>query len=129
MEKGIKGILTKKVEKKESAQNMGSGQLEVFATPALVAFVEKTCWFSISDFLEEGKTTVGTKMQIDHLKATPIDMEVICSSELIEVDRKRLVFSFEVKDELDLIAKGIHERFIVDAKRFQESTDNKATKQ
>lgn len=126
MQAGIKGMLTKKVESHESAKLMGSGLLDVYATPCLVAFVEKTCWFSISDYLEEGQTTVGTKMEIAHLKATPLGMEVSCTSELVEVDRKRLVFSFEVWDEIDLISKGVHERFIVEADKFQKVTDEKS---
>lgn len=125
MEAGIKGILTKTVEKEESAKNIGSGLLDVYATPSLVAFVEKTCWFSVNDFLEENETTVGTKIELKHLKATPISMKVTCSSELVKVDGKKLYFEFEVNDEKDLIAKGKHERFIVDSKSFQEKTDNK----
>jgi len=125
MEKGILGILTKKVEDSESAKNQGSGSLDVFATPSLVAFVEKTCWSSIDQFLDEGITTVGSQMNISHLAATPINMEVTCKSELVEIDRKKLVFSFEVEDEKDLIAKGEHVRFIVEAEKFQNRADSK----
>lgn len=125
MKIGIKGVLTKKVEQEESAKNIGSGLLDVFATPALVAFVEKTCWFSVNDFIEEGQTTVGTRIDLNHLKATPISMEVTCNSELVKVDGKKLSFEFEVHDEKDLIAKGSHERYIVDSKSFQEKTDSK----
>lgn len=125
MQAGIKGMLTKNVEQSESAKNIGSGLLDVFATPALVAFVEKTCWLSINDFIEEDQTTVGTRMDIKHLKATPISMEVTCQSELVKVEKKKLFFEFEVKDEKDLIAKGSHERYIVDSKKFQEKTDSK----
>lgn len=125
MEKGILGILTKKVEESETAKIQGSGSLDVLATPRLVAFVEKTCWTSIDQFLDEGLTTVGTHMDISHLAATPLNMEITCKSELIEIDRKKLVFKFEVEDEKDLIAKGEHTRFIVDANKFQNKADNK----
>lgn len=125
MEAGIKGILTKTVDQSESAKNLGSGLLDVYATPALVAFVEKTCWFSINDFIEEGQTTVGTRMDIRHLKATPISMKVTCESELVKVEGKKLVFEFEAYDEKDLIAKGSHERYIVESKTFQDKTDSK----
>ncbi|MDO5026929.1 MAG: thioesterase family protein [Tissierellia bacterium] len=125
MEVGIKGVLTKTVDQKESAKNIGSGLLDVFATPALVAFVENTCWMSVSDFIEEGQTTVGTRMDIKHLKATPINMKVTCRSELVKIEGKKLYFEFEASDEKDLIAKGTHERYIVESKPFQEKTDSK----
>ncbi|NLW52529.1 MAG: thioesterase family protein [Tissierellia bacterium] len=128
MQKDIKGILTQKVRLDQSALNMGSGTLEVFSTPSLVAFVEKTCWMSIDEFLEEGQTTVGTKMELSHLKATPIGFNVTCHSNLLEVDGAKLVFEFEVTDEKELISKGRHERFIVDKEKFQNKVDSKKEK-
>lgn len=128
MRENIKGKLTDTINDNQSALNMGSGTLEVFSTPSLVAFVEKTCWKSIDEFLDEDKTTVGTKMNIEHLKATPIGFRVTCKSNLIEVDGSKLVFEFEVYDELELISKGLHERFIVDKTNFQDRVDSKKEK-
>ena len=125
MKEGIKGILTMKVEEKDSAKVVGSGLLDVFSTPSLLAFIEKTCWTSVSEFVAEGETSVGTSVSFKHLKATPIGMKVTCESTLSQVDGKKLVFDFVVKDELDLIAEGRHERFVVKSEKFQERTEEK----
>lgn len=128
METGIVGLLTKVVDGSESAKRQGSGTVDVFSTPSLVAFVEKTCWMSIDQFLEDGQTTVGTKMEIAHMAATPVGMEVSCQSKLIEIDRKRLVFEFEARDEKEVIAKGKHERFIIDSEKFLNRANAKCDK-
>lgn len=75
---------------------------------------------SILDDLKEGESTVGTRLDVKHLAATPIGMKVYCDSELIEVDRKRLVFKVVASDERGKIGEGIHERFIVDIKSFKK---------
>ena len=69
-------------------------------------------------FLEEGQGTVGTRIDVEHLAATPIGMKVHCETELIEVDRKKLVFEAKVYDETGLVGQGRHERFIIDNERF-----------
>lgn len=114
----IKGILTKAVEESESAKNMGSGTLDVFATPSLVAFVEKTCWMSIDEFIKDDETTVGTNMNLDHLKASPIGAKVTCESTLVKREDKKLIFEFIVNEGDKVIAKGLHERFIVNKDKF-----------
>lgn len=120
MEVGLRGALTKQINDNETADLLGSGLLEVFATPALVAFVENTCWKSIDEFLEEGQTTVGTNITLDHLKANLPGDEITCFSEIVEIDGKKIVFEFEVKNIDKLIAKGSHTRFIVDSEKFME---------
>lgn len=120
MEVGLRGALTKQVNDNETADLLGSGLLGVFATPALVAFVENTCWKSIDEFLEEGQTTVGTNITLDHLKANLPGDEITCFSEIVEIDGKKIVFEFEVKNIDKLIAKGSHTRFIVDSEKFME---------
>ncbi len=125
MKEGIKGILTMKVEEKDSAKVVGSGLADVFSTPSLLAFIEKTCWMSISELVDEGESSVGTSVSFKHLKATPIGMKVTCESTLSQVDGKKLTFDFKVRDELDLIAEGRHERFIVNSEKFQERTEEK----
>lgn len=118
MEVGLRGALTKQINDNETADLLGSGLLEVFATPALVAFVENTCWKSIDEFLEEGQTTVGTNITLDHLKANLPGDEITCFSEIVEIDGKKIVFEFEVKNIDKLIANGSHTRFIVDSEKF-----------
>jgi len=99
---------------------MGSGDLPVFATPAMIALIERTAFQSILPYLEPGMSTVGTHLDVAHSSATPIGMTVVCETELIEVDRRRLVFSVKVYDSAGEVGSGTHERFIVDAMKFMD---------
>ena len=108
-----------------TAKEIGSGELPVLATPYLIALAEETAWRSVAEYLEEGQGTVGTRIEISHVSATPAGMKIWCESTLTEVDRRRLVFSFKVFDECGLIGEGTHERFIIDNARFMEKTMNK----
>ena len=108
-----------------TAKEIGSGELPVRATPYLIALAEETAWRSVAEYLEEGQGTVGTKIEISHVSATPAGMKIWCESTLTEVDRRRLVFSIKVFDECGLIGEGTHERFIIDNARFMEKTMNK----
>ena len=125
---GMKGRLEKTVTKELSAKIWGSGAVDVYATPCLVALLEETAWRSVQDGLEPGQGTVGTKLDIAHLAATPIGMRVVCETELIGIDRRRLVFSVTACDEAGRIAEGTHERFIVDVEKFQAKADAKSAK-
>lgn len=125
LEVGIKGYKELVVTIEDSALYFKSGELEVLATPRIVTLVEETAYKSISDVLETNESTVGTKVDLKHIAATPIGMKVICETELIEIDRRRLVFSFTVKDEKEVIAEGIHERFIIDKEKFLNKVNTK----
>ena len=125
LETGIKGHEEEQVSEKNTAKAMSSGLLNVYATPALIALAEETAWKSVAPELEEGQGTVGTKLDIAHISATPVGMKVWCDTELIEIDRRRLKFSVEVFDEAGKIAEGTHERFIVENKPFEEKAYNK----
>lgn len=125
METGTKNTLERLVTEELSARVMGSGTLRVFATPAMIALIEETCWRSIADQLEDGQGTVGTLLNISHVAPTPLGMKVRCESELKEVDGRRLVFEVNVYDECGLIGKGTHERFIITEDKFQKKTDAK----
>lgn len=83
---------------------MGSGTLNVFATPALVALAEKTCWMSVADALDEGCGSVGTKLELEHTAPTPVGMTVTCESELTAVEGRKLVFKVSLYDEKGLWA-------------------------
>ena len=115
---GIRGSGEAVVTKALTAKAMGSGELPVYATPAMVTLVEETAWKSVAPALEPGQGTVGTKLDLAHLAATPLGRKVRCETELIEIDRRRLTFSAEVFDEAGKIGEGTHERFIVDSERF-----------
>lgn len=125
LEKGIKGRQEVMVTAENSANALGSGLLEVFATPAMTALMEKTAWMSIASYMNDGEGTVGTSLNIKHSAATPIGMQVYCESELIEVDGRRLVFHLETFDEKGKIGEGEHERFIINNAKFIDKTYQK----
>lgn len=116
--KGLCHSETLVVEHKDTAAVYGSGALEVFATPAMIALMEKTCLESVAMKIGEGNTTVGIAVNIKHLKASPIGSLIRCDAKLIEVNRKRLVFEVRCLEGETLIGEGIHERFVVDSEKF-----------
>lgn len=122
---GIKGTQTIKVTEENTAATMGSGTLAVFATPAMIALMEKTAYLSVQDALDEGMGSVGTYLNVKHLAATPVGMQVTCESELVEIDSRRLVFTVKAYDETGLIGEGTHERFIVQNEKFLAKTNAK----
>lgn len=125
MDVGVKGSSTVIVDEGNTALAIGSGTLRVFATPAMIALVESTASRSVAPFLDEGSSTVGTHLDVAHTSATPVGMEVVCETELIEVDRRRLVFSVVVRDAAGEIGSGTHERFIVDNAKFMSKAESK----
>lgn len=125
LQPGIKAKKSLTVTDANTAKTMGSGTLDVFATPAMVALIEQTAYTSIESELEPGWGSVGTSLNIQHLSATPVGMTVTATTELVEVDRRRLVFHAEVYDEKGLVGKGTHERFLVENEKFQAKADTK----
>ena len=118
MLKGLRHSETLLVEHKDTAAVYGSGALEVFATPAMIALMEKTCLESVANKIGNGNTTVGIAVNIKHLKASPVGSTIRCEAELVEVDRRRLVFEVRCFEGDTLVGEGIHERFIVDSEKF-----------
>ncbi len=122
------GLLGKEqaiVSHSNSAAAVGSGSLEVFSTPSMIALMESAAASSVKGHLEPGKTTVGVSIEAKHISATPLGMMVFCESELLEVDGKRLVFKITAFDKHGEIGSARHERMIVDAKRFMERASAK----
>ena len=99
LETGIRGEQSVLVTAANTAKTMGSGTLDVFATPALVALAEKTCWMSVADALGEGNGSVGTKLELEHTAPTPVGMTVTCESELVAVEGRKLTFKVALHDE------------------------------
>lgn len=118
MELGIKGRVETVVNESNTAKFVGSGSLEVFATPNMIGLMEQAAQLSVVPYLEEGQGTVGTKLEVSHDAATPLGMRVWAESELIETDRRRLVFCVKAYDECGLIGQGRHERFIIANEKF-----------
>ena len=125
MEAGITGKQTITVTEDKTAEVMGSGMLPVYATPAMIALMENTASKSVQEHLEEGQGTVGTLIQVNHVSATPVGMDVTCETTLVEVDRKRLVFEVKAYDAAGIIGEGIHERFIIDNEKFMTKAKGK----
>ncbi len=122
---GIRGERIVKVTDNNTAEALGSGTLRVFATPAMIALIEATASGSVTPYLNEGTSTVGTHIDIAHSAATPVGMTATCQTELVEVDRKRLVFKVVVSDAKGEIGSGTHERFVVDNARFMSKAESK----
>lgn len=125
---GIRGKYKLTVSEDKLACAVGSGAIPVFSTPWMVAIMEAAAQKSVADAVGEGNVTVGTKLDISHLAATPNGMEVRAESELLEVDGRRLVFRVTAYDEVEKIGEGMHERFIVAADRFVSKCNSKAGK-
>lgn len=106
------------VEYKDTAAVYGSGALEVFATPAMIALMEKTCLMGVCDKIGDGNTTVGTAVNIKHVKASRVGVAIRCEAELVEVDRRRLVFTVKCFEGDVLVGEGSHERFVVESAKF-----------
>lgn len=115
---GIKGRAEDVVGQHNTAQAACSGALAVFGTPFMAALMEKAAWTSIAPYLADGESTVGTKLDISHLSATPVGMKVWAESEVTFVDGKRIELKVAAYDEKGLIGEGTHERFIITNERF-----------
>ena len=122
---GIRGSRSVMVEEANLASTVGSGDLPVFATPSMVALIERTASESVQPYLEVGTSTVGTKLDVVHSAPTPIGMTVVCDTELVEIDRRRLVFSVKVYDSVGEVGSGTHERFVVDSAAFLSKAESK----
>lgn len=115
---GITGEATALVVHENTAAAVGAGGVEVFGTPMMIALMENAAWRAVADQLEEGYVTVGTLVNVKHLAATPLGQQVRATAELVEIDRRRLVFKVEAYDERQKIGEGLHERFMVHLERF-----------
>ena len=123
----IKGHQEITVEEKDLAIHVGSGTVHVLATPMMIANMEYTSAASVEELLGEGKTTVGVKVDVSHVAATPKGMKVTFDAELLEISAngKILTFHVEAHDECGLIGEGTHQRAVVDRVRFDEKTQAK----
>ncbi|MDO4271038.1 MAG: thioesterase family protein [Eubacteriales bacterium] len=127
MEIGIKGEKKFTVQKEQLANAVGSGLVAVFATPMMIANIENTAAASVAAELDEGKTTVGTLVNVSHVAATPEGMEVRIETTLTEIAPNGKILTFQVAayDEAGLIGEGTHQRAIVDKDRFEQKAQSK----
>ena len=128
MEAGKSYTVKIKVEEKDTAMVVGSGTLAVLATPKMIALMEEAAYKCVAEDIEPGTSSVGTLMNVKHLSATPVGMEVSATATVTEVDGRRIAFKVEAYDEAGLIGEGIHERFVVAEEKFVAKTYSKLTK-
>ena len=121
----IKATVNDIVTESNTALSVGSGSLKVYATPAMLALIEKAACEALNGSLDESETTVGTLLNVKHIAATPIGMKVSATAELIERDGRKLVFNVTASDECGVIGEGVHERFIVNSEKFINKTYSK----
>ena len=122
---GMLGEARAKVAYENTAIKYGSGTVSVFATPAMVSLMEKASINSVDSCLPKGYATVGTKVEIKHIAATPIDMEVVAQSELLEIDGPKLKFKVEAYDDREKIGEGTHSRYIIKLEDFIKKVESK----
>ena len=122
---GMKGQVDTVVEREDTAYEVGSGSLLVYATPCMVALMEGAACEAIAPEIPEDKTSVGTYLEISHLSATPVGLEVRAEAEVTAVEGNTVTFAVSAFDEAGKIGEGIHKRVIVSSQRFLDKTYSK----
>ena len=122
---GMKGEVGTLAEREDTAKEVGSGSLLVYATPCMVALMEGAACEAIQDALSDTQTTVGTELNIQHISATPVGLEVRAEAEVIAVDGKVITFQVRAFDEAGEIGNGTHKRVIVNTQKFLEKAYDK----
>ena len=122
---GMKGTAEALVERQDTAKEVGSGSLLVYATPCMVALMEGAACNALEEAMPEEKTSVGIAMDIQHTAATPVGLEVRAEAEVTEVSGKIITFSVTAYDEKGPIGQGVHKRCIVDSQRFLDKAYGK----
>ena len=122
---GMKGEVSSYVEREDTAREVGSGDLLVYATPCMVALMEGAACEAIAKALPDTQTTVGTALSIEHLSATPVGLDVRAVAEVTAVEGKVITFSVTAFDEAGEIGRGTHKRVIVNSQKFLDKAYNK----
>lgn len=122
---GMKGEVSTIVEREDTAQEVGSGSLLVYATPCMVALMEGAACEAICEALPEEKTSVGIELNISHLSATPVGLEVRAEAEVTAVDGSGVTFQVTAYDEAGKIGEGTHKRAVISTQRFLDKTYSK----
>lgn len=118
MDKGLSFTATMRVTPEVTAEYIGSGDLAVLATPAMCALMENAAMMAVAPHLEEGQTTVGTALNIEHSRATKVDNIITATAVLTEVNGRELKFNIASRDEVGVIGEGTHTRFVVNREKF-----------
>jgi len=122
---GLNAEITLTVTDSDTAAKWGSGLVPVFGTPSLVGLMEAAAVKALDGYLPEGQTTVGGHIDVRHLAATPVGMQVRARAELTSIDGKKLTFQIEAWDEVEKIGEALHERFVISTEKFVARTQAK----
>ena len=122
---GMKGEATTLVEKEDTAAMVGSGSLLVYATPCMVALMEGAACEAIAPALSADTTSVGTALEISHISATPVGLEVRAEAVVTAVEGQIITFKVTAYDEAGLIGEGTHKRCVINTQRFLDKTYTK----
>ena len=117
---GLTGRAEIVVGTRDTAPRVGSGQIPVMATPVMITLMEEAALAAVERHLPPGMQSLGTRLEVSHIAATPIGMTVVAEAELIRIDGRSLTFKVSARDEQDLIGEGTHERVVVTVARFEE---------
>ena len=122
---GMKAEVVTLAEREDTAKEVGSGDLLVYATPCMVALMEGAACEAIADALPDTQTTVGTMLNIEHISATPVGLEVRAEAEVTAVEGKVITFNVTAYDEAGVIGKGPQKRVIVNSQKFLDKAYSK----
>ncbi len=123
---GLTGEVSVIVTAETTAKHMGSGAVQVFATPELVRLMERAAVRALAERLAPGQQSVGTEIKVKHLAASPVGATVTARAELVAVDGRRLTFKVSATDGVDTVGEGLHERALIDVARFEEHVAKKS---
>ena len=122
---GMKGEVGTTVEREDTALEVGSGSLLVYATPCMVALMEGAACEAIAEALGENQTTVGTALNIEHVSATPVGLDIRAEATVTAVEGKVITFEVKAFDEAGEIGRGTHKRVVINSQKFLEKTYSK----
>lgn len=125
---GLRAEVRRKVTPEITARHLGSGNVEVLATPAMIALMEQAAVQAVDPLLPPGQKTVGVAVDVKHMAPTPVGMEVRAVAELLEVDGRKLLFKVEAYDEKEKVGEGFHRRVIIDLEQFAAKVSGKGGK-
>jgi fluoroacetyl-CoA thioesterase len=123
---GLVGEAEMVVSEEDTARHLGSGHVDVFATPAMIRLMERAGVAAVDHLLPEGRRTVGVHLDVKHLAATPLGMTVRARAELLEVEGRKLTFKVEAFDDREKVGEGTHRRMTIDLEKFNERVERKA---
>ncbi len=123
---GMKGSHQIVVGPEHTAPHVGSGRIPVLATPVMVNLMEAAALAAVESHLPAAQQTLGTRIDVTHMAATPVGMRATAHALLVRVEGRKLVFRVHAEDERELIGEGTHERVIVTAERFERRVREKA---